>query len=324
MAIIRLNKYLAQTGHCSRREADAFIAQGRVTVNGKVAEMGHVLQQPYRAKITVDGQPVVMVATKLVYGMFYKPNGTLTTRHDDQGRRTIYDCLPPKVHHLKPVGRLDRNSSGLLLMTNDGELHYRATQAKFHLPKVYQVRIEPAIQDASPLAKGLLAGVLLEPENVMATVEEVYQLGPDTLGITLVTGYNRQVRRMLAHFGYEVKQLKRIAIGPIKLNQLKLGEYRPLTAEEVTLLKTALHLPLRVEKTIGQAANTVTRTGQSRFTTRSRSPLSGASKSDRPAFSPSPNPTSERSQTRVDKPYPRESRPKRPTSDAQSRPPRSR
>jgi 23S rRNA pseudouridine2605 synthase len=257
--VIRLNKYLAQTGHYSRREADGLIGAGRVIVDGKPAVMGQIIKNPEKVRVTVDNKPVIVISKKLVYGMFYKPNGTITTRRDEMERRTIYDCLPPKLHHLKPVGRLDRNSSGLLLLTNDGELQYRATQAKFHLPKVYQVRIEPAIQDASALAKSLLAGVFFEEEQVQATVEEVYQISPDTLGMTLITGYNRQIRRMLEHHGYQVKQLKRIAFGPILLKGLTLGEYRPLALEEVSALKAALGLSLKESKSVGHDARTLQR-----------------------------------------------------------------
>lgn len=250
---VRLNKWLADTGHCSRRKADELIAAGRVKINGKlVTELGTQLPANPAAKleVTVDGQLILPPKTKKQYYLFNKPKDTLTTRADEAERKelgqklrkTIYSWLPNHLHTLNPVGRLDRNTTGLLLLTDDGELLYRLTHPSYHVPKVYQVQVERTLDQPKALAQQLLDGIWLEPEHVLAQVAEVTLLNAKSFGLTLMTGYNRQIRRSMEALGYEVVALKRLSMGPLLVQGLSPGHYRPLSFTELGALKKAVGL----------------------------------------------------------------------------------
>jgi pseudouridine synthase len=234
---MRLNKYIADSGLCSRRKADELIEVGRVTVNRRVvSEFGFQIN-PEKDKVCVDGKPL-FVATKL-YLLFHKPTGIITTRSDEKGRKTIYDVLPEAFHSVDPAGRLDRESSGAIILSNDGDFLHQITHPSFHIPKIYRVTINRSI--ALKDQQALCSGVLLSPENKLAKVEKLVNESETVLKLTLITGYNRQIRRSLEQLGYQVKALKRLSIGPVTLGNLKPGTFRHLTkAEQNALLKAGL------------------------------------------------------------------------------------
>lgn len=232
---IRLNKLIADSGICSRRTADQWIAQGRVTVNMEpITTVG--TQVSLRDIVLVDGNPLPHKPP--VYVLFHKPVGLITTKSDNKGRDTIYDVLPKKYHHCDPAGRLDRQSSGALILSNDGEFIHKISHPSFPLDKVYRVRVDEPFKKSDK--KRLKEGVLLEPENKLAKVKECQMVDEFTLTLTLRTGYNRQIRRTLAALGYTVTTLRRLAVGPIELTKLAVGKCRVIEPE---LVKAILNPP---------------------------------------------------------------------------------
>jgi len=231
---VRLNKWIADSGLCSRRQADALIEAGQVLVNGQLAQVGQVIR-PIADKVTVDGRLVKPLGRK-TYLLFHKPVGVVTTRSDERQRQTIYDCLPEKWHGLDPVGRLDKESSGALILTDDGDFLYQLTHPKFQTPKIYRVTVDkPITEKALDL---LQKGILFEPEGKIAKIAALTVVGPLTLEVVLTTGLNRQIRRMFEAVGYAVKRLKRTGYGDIRLKSLPPGQSRFLTkTEQQSLLK---------------------------------------------------------------------------------------
>ncbi|MBE7022351.1 MAG: rRNA pseudouridine synthase [Ruminococcaceae bacterium] len=230
---MRLQKYLAQCGIASRRAAEELIALGRVTVNGKVICTAGEKIIPGRDMVTVDGKPV-RSAEKPVYIMLNKPRGYVTTVRDEQGRKTVMDLLPAELGRIYPVGRLDFDTEGLLLLTNDGNFTHRLTHPSHEISKTYLVKI---LGLPSPEAlKALRTGVMLEgrkthPAEVLVKHREI---GSAVLVITIHEGRNRQVRKMCAAVGHKVVFLRRIAEGSVRLGDLPIGAWRHLTADEVT------------------------------------------------------------------------------------------
>lgn len=236
----RLNKFIADSGYCSRRKADALIAEGQVTVNGTVQTAMGTQIDPQQDVVTVEGQEIG--AIEKLYLILHKPLGYITTRSDERNRKTIYDLIPEAYDSVDPAGRLDRNSSGLLLLSNDGDFLNRVTHPKFHLEKIYEVVLERPLTEHA--VQKLKKGVMLEPEHKLARmsrIEPVLASGPSkittvTYRVTLITGYNRQIRRALELSSYQVKSLKRIAFGPVQLGTLKPGAIRALTFKEKAAL----------------------------------------------------------------------------------------
>lgn len=235
--LVRLNKLLARYGIASRRGADLLIRQGRVTVNGRrVTNVG--LKVSPDAKLRVDGSPVDS-PPPLEYVMLNKPPGIVTTRREQTNRPTVMDLLPPELRHLHPVGRLDRDTTGLLLLTNDGELTLRLTHPRHGCEKRYVVTIQGRLtpRDLTQLRRGILlkdgqtspakCRILEEPED--CTVVE----------LTIREGRKRQVRRMFEALGKPVLALTRTALGPLALEGLRQGEWRRLTEWEVQALRQA-------------------------------------------------------------------------------------
>lgn len=228
----RLQKVLARAGFGSRRSAEELIADGRVTVNGETAILGQRVDTE-SDRIEVDGIPV-SVREGLVYYLLNKPVGVVTTASDPQRRPTVVDLVPvePRVY---PVGRLDVDSEGLLLLTNDGELTHRLTHPSFGVEKEYLVEVEGS---PSPGAvRRLREGV--ELEDGMTAPAQAAPVGDRALRIVIHEGRNRQVRRMCAAVGHPVRRLVRTRIGPIAERTLKPGEWRPLTLAEVRALEKA-------------------------------------------------------------------------------------
>ena len=238
MSGIRLNKYIASSGLCSRRAADELIEQGKVSVNGKkVTELGYLVQP--QDKVFVEQKLIRPV--KHEYYRFYKPAGYITTSDDEKGRKTIYDLLPDSMLHLRPVGRLDKDSTGLLILTNDGDLINELTHPSIKVPKVYLVSVDGKVHphQLEQLANGV------EIENGKIAYANITVLEADnkhtTMQITLYQGMNRQIRKMFEYIGFEVKTLKRIQHATINLDGLKRGEFKPIKPLQIRELKNFLN-----------------------------------------------------------------------------------
>ena len=232
----RLQKILSARGIASRRDAEAMILAGRVTVDGVPAELGQ-RADPATQTICVDWRPVVAALEQRVYLMLNKPRGYVSTVRDDRGRRTVLDLLGDEGRGLWPVGRLDRDSQGLLLMTNDGEVTRRLTHPSFAVEKVYRVYVrgETVVEKAVALEGPLtIDGEALRPAKARL-LREMSEGG--VLEITIREGKNRQVRKMCALFDLHVTRLVRVREGQLQLGDLKTGAWRHLTAEEVAYLQ---------------------------------------------------------------------------------------
>lgn len=229
--MIRLNKLIADSGLCSRRQADIWIAEGRVKVGRQVAVQGQQVEDA--STVRVDGKPLP-VSTKR-YLAFHKPTDVITSRADEKKRKTIYDLLPPECQSVDPAGRLDRDSSGLLILSNDGDFLHRVMHPSFKLEKSYRVTLNKGLKQAH--AKELMAGIMLAPEGKVAKVHRLETTDdPFSYIVVLVTGYNRQIRRSFEAVGYTVSKLKRTGFGPIRLGQLAPGRFRDLSPLELKRL----------------------------------------------------------------------------------------
>jgi 23S rRNA pseudouridine2605 synthase len=227
---VRLAKYLAHSGVASRRAAEKLIAGGRVTVGGEV------VRDPARdvdetAAVAVDGAAVAPEPRE-VYAL-HKPVGVVSTARDPGGNPTVVELVPSE-RRLYPVGRLDQDSAGLILLTNDGALANLLTHPRYGVPKTYRVTITPA-----PVRDGALTRLRdgVELEDGPTAPADARRLGPDTLEITIREGRNRQVRRMIEAVGHRVAKLERTAFGPLRLQGLEPGEARRLTEDEVERLR---------------------------------------------------------------------------------------
>jgi len=231
--VVRLAKHLAQAGIASRRAAEEIVRAGRVTVAGEP------VLDPARdvgpgAVVSVDGKPVEVPSERVVYAV-NKPPGVVSTARDPQRRPTIVSLVPAELR-LYPVGRLDIDSSGLILMTNDGELAHRLTHPKFEVEKTYRaVLARPPVRDNA--VRSLRAGVQLE--DGLTAPARVRRLAADTIEITIHEGRNRQIKRMCEHVGHRVRQLERVQFGTLALGELKRGAYRRLAEAELQALQEA-------------------------------------------------------------------------------------
>jgi pseudouridine synthase len=234
---IRLQKILSQAGVASRRAAEKLIAEGRVTVNGQtVREMG-TKADPAADDIRVDGRRI-KAPERLRYILLNKPAGYVTTRSDPQRRRTVLDLLGGVREYVYPVGRLDYDTEGLLLLTNDGDLAAALTHPRHGVERTYEARVA-GMPDHEALER-LRKGIPLDGKRTLpADVVLLNKSGNGVLLITIREGRNRQVRRMLEAVGHPVDKLKRVKIGPIGDRLLKRGEWRELTREEVQKLRRA-------------------------------------------------------------------------------------
>ncbi len=241
---MRINKYISLCGIASRRTADNLVAEGRVQVNGEtITDLGHQVDET-KDEITVDGKPAKLPKkTKVI--MFHKPAGCVCTKDDPQGRETVYDYLPPGFQNFKYVGRLDLQSRGLLLFTDDGELLYRLTHPSYEIPRSYYVWTTRQLSDSA--AQRLVDGVdIRDPEDPNAPEEiafatDVY-IENGFVELVLIEGKNREIRRMMRAVGYEIRDLKRVSYCQIQLGDLPAGEYRELTPNELNKLRQAVHL----------------------------------------------------------------------------------
>ena len=240
MAEQRIQKVLADQGICSRREAERLIAAGKVKVNGHPVTLGDKMDPDYD-KVMIDGQTQRIVRKRqYTYIMLHKPRGYLTTRSDDRGRKTVMDLVSDVPAMLRPVGRLDKDSEGLLLMTNDGAFAQAVTHPSGGISKLYRVTVQPRA-DESQILK-MSSGVVLDdgtktmPCAINVVTDEP---GRTVMEMTLKEGKNREIRRMCEAVGLEVIRLKRNAEGVVKLGMLQPGKYRELTKAEVNGLRAA-------------------------------------------------------------------------------------
>lgn len=234
MAKVRLNKYIASAGICSRRKADEMIEQGLVNVNGKrVSELGYLVSK--KDKVFIDEK--LIHPLKHEYYRFYKPAGYITTADDEKGRKTIYDILPEELHKLNPVGRLDRESTGLIILTNDGELINELTHPSVKIQKVYIVSINGRINQNH--IDQMANGIEIEPNKKAYAEVEVLEISNKStlMEVVLYQGLNRQIRKMFDYLGFEVESLKRIQHATITLDGLKRGEFKPIKPKQVKELK---------------------------------------------------------------------------------------
>jgi 23S rRNA pseudouridine2605 synthase len=227
---MRLNRFLAAAGVGSRRHCDELIAEGRVTINGKVCTdfSGQPAADDY---VKVDGK-LVRAAPALTI-MLHKPAGFVSTRKDPHARDTVFDLLPRKFSRLFNVGRLDAQTEGLLLLTNDGELAQRLTHPRFKVDKEYEVTLDHPWDPA--LAPKLLRGIFLDGHR--AKVARLHSVSPTRLRVVLHQGINRQIRRMFEAVGYRVKHLVRVRLGNLRLADLPHGHWRVLTKGELRSLE---------------------------------------------------------------------------------------
>jgi pseudouridine synthase len=232
----RINKYIAEALGCSRRKAEQYVNDGQVKVNKKVVD-DLSTRVTEKDTVMVSGKPLKLKMHE--YIIFNKPAGYITSRNDEKGRKTVYDLLPDKFRLLKPVGRLDKDSSGLLLLTNDGELMNVLSHPKYNVPKKYSVVVKGAFtfNDAKIFSEGVDIG---ENQPAKAEVLDMSKMKPGYVRVLLELrqGYNRQIRRMIERMGYKVNSLKRISLGCLNMKSLDRGDYSILSKKEIIHLKT--------------------------------------------------------------------------------------
>ncbi len=233
VAAVRLAKHIAAAGVASRRAAEELIRAGRVTVNGAV-ERDPARDVSERDAVIVDGAAATVAAERVVYAV-HKPAGVVSTARDPQGRPTVVS-LVPSARRLYPVGRLDIDTTGLILLTNDGELAHRLTHPRFEVPKTYRAVIaRPPVSERA--LRALREGVQLDDGR--SSPAEVRRVKADTIEIAIHEGRKRQVRRMCEAVGHPVKRLTRIRLGPLELGELRPGAHRRLSEDEVRALANA-------------------------------------------------------------------------------------
>ncbi len=252
---MRIQKLLSTVGALSRRKAEEYIQNGRITVNGQPAVIGQDVD-PKKDKIAIEGWHIETASAKRqVYIALNKPRGYVTTLSDDLGRRCVAELITDLPARVYPVGRLDKDSEGLLILTNDGEFSNFIMHPKNHVSKTYRVTVHPAMTDEQGAI--LAAGVELDdgdktqPAQLTVIQDEK---GRSVLRLTIYEGKNRQIRRMCEAVGLEVVRLRRTSIGPIKLGMLEPGHWRELTNEEVGSLRNAVKQPATPPNPEKQAA----------------------------------------------------------------------
>ncbi len=237
---VRLQKYLAECGVASRRKSEELIEAGKVKVNSVVASIGDKIS-PKKDTVTVSGKKIIK-SKNLYYVMLHKPRGFITTMSDERDRKCVAELIKDVPARVYPVGRLDRESEGLLLFTNDGEFANAMTHPTKHVPKTYRVTVRPGITEEQITA--LTEGIIIEDRKTAPAEVRVIekQEGRVVLEIILYEGRNRQIRKMCEALGLEVARLKRTAIGSVKLGMLQQGSWRLLKDDEVRKLMIAADL----------------------------------------------------------------------------------
>ena len=232
---IRLQKYMSECGIASRRKSEELITNGKVKVNGTIAKLGDKID-PNCDVVSVEGRKI-QANNKFVYIMLHKPRGFITTMRDEMNRKCVAELVADVGTRVYPVGRLDRDSEGLLLLTNDGAFANNMMHPSKHVPKTYRVTIRPGITEEQITA--LTTGIMIDGKVTLPSTVRVLASEPGrvVLELILCEGRNRQIRKMCEELGLEVARLKRVAIGSVKLGMLQQGKWRYLTPEEVKGLK---------------------------------------------------------------------------------------
>ena len=235
--LVRIQKYIADCGVCSRRAAEAMIEEGRVTLNGRPARPGDKTDGA-RDLIRVDGRVIKPAVREKITLMLYKPRGYVTTMSDEQGRKCVADLIARERVRLYPVGRLDKDSEGLLLMTNDGDLANKLTHPRNHIPKTYRVIVKGGVNREQ--IKAFENGIYIAEDNYTTRPAEIEILDSKTdrtvFYLTLYEGKNREIRKMCEALGLEVLRLKRDKLADLSIGTLRAGQYRALTQKEIDYL----------------------------------------------------------------------------------------
>lgn len=233
--MMRLQKYIAKSGYTSRRKAEVLITNGKVTVNGALTtELGTQVDE-FNDKVTIDGK-LLEIEANHVYILLNKPTGIVSTVSDQFDRPTVLSCIEGIEERIYPVGRLDYNTSGLLILTNDGEFTNKVTHPRYHVPKTYEVEAEGRLHlnDLDRLRKGIFIDDYETQPAIVKVIGET--LRGSVIEITIHEGKNRQIRKMFEEVNHPVIKLKRIKIGQIEDHDLKVGDWRPLTKDEISYL----------------------------------------------------------------------------------------
>ena len=231
---MRLNKFLSNSGLASRRKCDQLIEEGKVFVNGKqVTELGSQINEK-KDKVTVDGKTITLPSS-FVYIKLNKPKGYACTAHDEKGRKTIYDLIDSE-ERLFSIGRLDYDTEGLILLTNDGDFANKVAHPKFNIDKEYRVTVEGEIKESemAVMRKGVVVDGQRMPSAIVNFIS--YENGYTKLSVIIDEGQNRQIRRMFEAIGKTIKLLKRVRIGQVRLGGLRRGDYKDLTEVELNSL----------------------------------------------------------------------------------------
>jgi len=234
---VSLSRALSKSGICSRSQAETLIGEGRVVVNGKVVTHAALRVDLLVDRIDVDGKPVAR-KKEFTYLLMNKPTGAVTTRSDERGRKTVFDLLPKERTFLFPVGRLDKETSGLLLFTNDSQMGEKLTNPVSEIPKTYRAVVEGKVTESA--FERLRKGMTLEEgwTTLPAKIDHIsFEDGATLCDVTIVEGKNRQVRRMFESVGHRVVALDRVSLGPLHLGPIGRGEHRYLTPREIDLLR---------------------------------------------------------------------------------------
>ncbi len=233
---MRINKYIASCGVASRRKADALVAEGRVYVNGKKVSEAGLQIDPEKDSVKVDGK-AVGVEERKVYVLLNKPTGYISTASDQFGRKSVTDLVKVK-YRVYPVGRLDYDTSGLLILTNDGEFTYAVTHPKHEIVKTYVAKIEgvPSNEEMERFKNGVDIGGFVTSKASIKVISQSSDGRTSTVEIKIYEGKNRQVRKMCDAIGHKVIRLQRTAIGDLKLEELQVGQWRYLSSEELSKL----------------------------------------------------------------------------------------
>ncbi|MBQ8894018.1 MAG: rRNA pseudouridine synthase [Clostridia bacterium] len=235
--LIRIQKYIADCGVCSRRAAEALIEEGRVTLNGRPVQLGDKTDG-VKDLVRVDGRVIKPITREKVTLMLYKPRGYVTTMNDEQGRKCVADLIAKERMRLYPVGRLDKDSEGLLLLTNDGDLAHKLTHPRNNIPKTYRVIVKGAVNREH--IKAVENGIYIEEDQYTTRSAEIEILESKedrtVFYLTLYEGKNREIRKMCETLGLEVLRLKRDKLAALSIGTLRAGQYRALTQKEIEYL----------------------------------------------------------------------------------------
>jgi len=236
MALVRLHKILADAGVASRRKGEDLILAGKVSVNNKVIRELGIMADPAYDRIRVDGKPLPKPSPK-VYYLLYKPRGVITTLHDPEGRPIIKDLIPRVKAKIFPVGRLDYDAEGLLLLTNDGEVAMRLAHPRYRVPRTYLVKVKGVLssEEMARLEKGVMLADGMSPSLKVKPMGRLQK--NSLLRVTLHEGRNRVIKRTFEAIQHPVVRLKRIGFASLTLEGLQPGEYRPLLSEEIEQLR---------------------------------------------------------------------------------------